>query len=52
MGMADIAPPSSLLLIMDRSVGQVPESMAGGLVAFTPTCVAFGRCRRTTEALG
>lgn len=42
MRIADIAPPSSLLLIMDRSVGQLPESMAGRLVAFTPTCVAIG----------
>jgi hypothetical protein len=39
---ADIAPPNSLLLIMDRSVGQIPESMAGRLIAFTPTCVAIG----------
>jgi hypothetical protein len=39
---ADIAPPNSLLLIMDRSVGQVPDSMAEGLVASTATCVAIG----------
>jgi hypothetical protein len=39
---ADIAPPSSLLLIMDRSAGRLPESMAGRLVAFTRTCVAVG----------
>jgi hypothetical protein len=42
MPIADIAPPNSLLLIMDRSVGQIPESMAGGLVAFTATCAAIG----------
>lgn len=25
----DIAPPNSLILIMDRSIGEIPESMAG-----------------------
>jgi len=39
---ADIAPPNSVLLIMDRSVGQIPDGMAGALVASTPTCVAIG----------
>lgn len=39
---ADIAPPNSLLLIMDRSVGRIPESMAGGPVAHTRSCVAIG----------
>ena len=38
---ADIAPPNSVL-IMDRSVGQIPDSLMGGLTAFTPTCVAIG----------
>jgi hypothetical protein len=38
----DIAPPNSLLLIMDRSIGEIPERMAGGLIALTPTCVAIG----------
>jgi len=39
---ADIAPPHSILLIMDRSVGRVPKSMAGGLVSATSTCIAVG----------
>jgi len=39
---ADIAPPNSLLLIMDPATGVVPESMAGGLAASTPSCVAVG----------
>ena len=38
----DIAPPNSLLLIMDRSVGRPPESMAGEIIASTSTCVAIG----------
>jgi hypothetical protein len=39
---ADIAPQNSLLLIMDRSVGQIPQSMGQSLIAFTPTCIAIG----------
>jgi hypothetical protein len=39
---AEVAPPNSVLLIMDRSVGQIPESMSRGLVAATPTCIAIG----------
>jgi len=42
MPTVDVAPPNSVLLIMDRSVGQVPESMEGSLIAATPTCVAIG----------
>jgi hypothetical protein len=34
--------PSSVLLIMDPVVGQVPETMGGRLVASTPSCVAIG----------
>lgn len=37
-----LAPPNSLVLIMDQSVGEVPESMNGALVAATPTCVSVG----------
>ncbi len=37
-----VALPSSLALVMDPSVGQVPSTMAGALVAATPTCVALG----------
>jgi hypothetical protein len=39
---ADVAPPSSLLLVMDRSVGRIPENMDEGIVASTSTCVAIG----------
>ena len=42
MKVADIAPPNSLLLIMDRSAGEVPETLAGHLVAATGTCIAIG----------
>ena len=42
MKTAHIAPPNSLLLIMDRSVGQIPESMGASLVAATSTCIAIG----------
>jgi hypothetical protein len=37
-----IAPRNSLLLIMDPAVGEIPESMDGGLVAVTSSCVAVG----------
>jgi hypothetical protein len=36
------APRNSLILVMDRSVGVIPETLAGGLVSATPTCVAVG----------
>jgi hypothetical protein len=39
---ASFAPPNSLVLVMDRSVGRVPDAMDGGLVAATPSCVAVG----------
>jgi len=38
----DVAPPNSLLLIMDPSVGEIPESMSGALVAANATCIAIG----------
>lgn len=37
-----LAPKNSLILVMDRAVGVIPETMAGGLVAATPTCIAVG----------
>jgi hypothetical protein len=37
-----IAPPNSLLLIMDRDSGEIPESMQGRLVVSTPSCIAVG----------
>jgi len=35
-------PPNSILLIMDHSFGEVPESMGGNAVVFTSSCVALG----------
>jgi hypothetical protein len=37
-----IAPSNSLLLIMDRTAGIIPQSMNGRLVAATPSCIAVG----------
>jgi hypothetical protein len=42
MPTAEIAPPNSLILVMDRAGGEIPDSMAGSLVASTPTCIAVG----------
>lgn len=38
----DVAPSNSLILVMDRSAGVVPETLGGGLVAATPSCIAVG----------
>ncbi len=37
-----ISPPNSLVLVMDPSIGQIPDSMSGSLVASTSTCIAIG----------
>lgn len=37
-----VVPSNSLILVMDRTVGVIPETMAKGLVAATPTCIAIG----------
>ena len=37
-----IAPQNSLVLVMDPSVGEVPESMKGKPIASTRSCVAIG----------
>lgn len=34
--------PNSLVLIMDYESGEIPESMGGGLVASTASCLAVG----------
>lgn len=39
---ATLAPRNSIILVMDRTVGVIPETMGGGLVASTPTCIAIG----------
>lgn len=38
----DVAPNNSVILIMDRSVGEVPDAMRGKLVAATSSCIAIG----------
>lgn len=37
-----VSPENSIILIMDRTVGEVPDSMAGQLVSATPSCMAIG----------
>jgi len=37
-----IAPKNSLLLVMDKDSGEIPELMNGKLVVATPSCVAVG----------
>lgn len=37
-----VAPPNSLILVMDQKVGEVPDSMNHGMVAATASCVAVG----------
>ena len=39
---ACVAPSHSLLLVMDESIGVVPDTMGGAVVAATPSCVAIG----------
>lgn len=38
----NLSPPNALLLVMDPSVGVVPESMNGKLVSSTESCIAVG----------
>jgi len=40
----EVAPPYSMVLVMDPSVGQIPESFSGRLVAATSSCIALGTC--------
>jgi hypothetical protein len=37
-----IAPKNSLLLVMDKDSGEVPESLEGNLVFATASCIAVG----------
>jgi len=37
-----LAPPNSLLLVMDRDSGEIPESMDGKMIVSTPSSVAVG----------
>lgn len=39
---AHVAPPNSVILVMDQTVGEVPVSMHQGSVAATASCVAVG----------
>lgn len=42
-----IAPPNSLLLLMDKDKGVIPESMNGKLIAATHSCIAIGTFSET-----
>jgi hypothetical protein len=37
-----IAPPNSVILVMDQTVGEVPDSMNKGIVSATRSCIAIG----------
>jgi hypothetical protein len=37
-----LAPPNSILLVMDSRIGEPPMGMGGDLVAATASCVAIG----------
>lgn len=37
-----LAPPNSLLLVMDRQTGEPPSDLNGGLVGATGSCIAIG----------
>lgn len=37
-----VSPPYSLVLLLDPTMGIVPQTMAGGLIAATDSCVAVG----------
>jgi len=37
-----IAPPNSLLFVMDKDNGQIPRSMDGKALASTASCIAIG----------
>lgn len=45
---ARIAPPNSLVLVADPSGGEIPETMAGSLIASTSSCIAVG-CRSDVD---
>lgn len=38
----DVAPSNAVVLVMDRRVGTVPETLGGGIVAATSSCIAVG----------
>lgn len=37
-----VAPSNSVILVMDRTAGYIPEGMGNELVVSTPTCIAVG----------
>src|SRR3989304_5737681 len=43
-----LAPPNSLILVMDPSAHDIPKSMGGSLVSATPSVVAIG-CRAEVD---
>lgn len=42
MNTITLAPPNSLVFVMDHSSGELPKAMNDQLVAFTDSCVAVG----------
>jgi hypothetical protein len=45
-----IEPPNSLILVLDRSCGQVPQEIGANLVSATESCLAVGsRSDRPTK---
>lgn len=44
-----IAVPNSVVLVMDQSAGEIPDSMNGGIVSASPTCVAIGTASEVDE---
>jgi hypothetical protein len=41
MPMVELSPPNSVILVMDPSVGEIPQKMSG-LIGTTSTCIAVG----------
>lgn len=37
-----LAPPNSLILILDPQGAEIPATMSGGLISSTDTCIAVG----------
>jgi len=44
MRVISVTPPNSLVLVMDGSVGRIPDTMEGRAFSSTESCVAVG-CR-------
>ncbi len=44
MTTASIAPPNSVILVMDPDTGEIPQTMGNQVVSATESCIAIG-CR-------